>query len=251
MLNLGDAFKKYFEVVPAMTSELKDHVFRIRHNVYCEELKFEPVRPDGRETDAYDEHSLHCLLRSVNTGEFVGCTRLIRTRPEDPYYPLPFERTCSETLDRSIIDPQNLPRHKIGEVSRLAVLSTYRRRKGEQGSVTGLSDESFGDAARPRFPYIPVGLYLGIIELSLQHGIDTIFVLTEPRLASQFARLGVKVERIGGAVTHRGERIPSMMNCRSIVDGLNFLTRPLYKVIASEVEHHLLRTPGPKPKESS
>lgn len=241
MLNLGEGFKKYFEVVPALTPELKDQVFRVRHNVYCEELKFEPVRPDGRETDENDPYSLHCLLRSISNGEFVGCTRLIMARPTDPLYPLPFEKSCKATLDRKIIDPQSLPRERIGEVSRLAVINRYRKRKSDEGSVDGLSDDSFGDAKRPRFPYVPVGLYLGIIDLALRHGVDTIFVLTEPRLAAHFGKLGVKVTQIGGPVEHRGQRIPSMMNAKGIVDGLNFVTRPLYKVIAAEVERELGR----------
>ena len=243
MLNLGEAFKKYFEVVPALTPELRDEVFRIRHIVFCEELKFEPERADRRETDEYDVHSLHSLLRNVVNGEFVGCTRLIRARPGDPYYPMPFEKTCAAAIDRNIIDPRRLPRNTIGEVSRLAVIGKYRRRRDDKESTSGITENSFGDAQRPRFPYIAVGLYLGTIELALRHGIDKIFVLTEPRLAAQFSRLGVSVKQIGGPVEHRGLRIPSMMDCRSIVDGLSEVTRPLYEVIAAEVDSHLRGDP--------
>lgn len=238
LLNLGEGFKKHFEVVPALTAELQDEVFRIRHSVYCEELQFEPVRPDSRETDEYDAHSLHCLLRNIHNGEFIGCARLIRERPGDPLYPLPFEKTCQASLDRTIVDPKAMPRHSIGEVSRLAVLKAYRKRRGEDQHALGFSNP-FGDMKRPRFPYIPVGLYLGIIELALRHGVNTIFVLTEPRLAAHFSRLGVKVTQIGAPVEHRGLRIPSMMDCRSIVDGLSFITRPLYRVIADEIHAHL------------
>jgi len=34
--NLGKAFKQYFEIVPALSDALRDHVYRIRHQVYCE-----------------------------------------------------------------------------------------------------------------------------------------------------------------------------------------------------------------------
>jgi N-acyl amino acid synthase of PEP-CTERM/exosortase system len=240
-LNLGSGFKKHFEVVPAVTAELLDEAFRIRHSVYCEDLGFEPPRPDGREIDEFDTQSLHCLLRNVNTGEFAGCTRLIRTRPDDPHAALPFEKACAATLDRSIVDPQQLPRARIGEVSRLAVVAAYRRRKGEHAPAGRLSDDSYGDARRPRFPYLLVGLYLGIIELALRHDIDIIFVLTEPRLAGHFARLGVEVTQIGGAIEHHGRRIPSMMNCKAIVAGLNVVTRPLYQAIAADVDRALRR----------
>ena len=236
MLDLGEGFKKYFEVIPALTPALKEQAFRIRHSVYCEDLKFEPVRPDGRETDEYDANSLHCLVRNVNNGEFVGCTRLILMRTDEPLYRLPFEKSCEMTLDRTIVDPGGLPRHRIGEISRFAVLSKYRRRKGEQGEVAGIADDSYGDAKRPRFPYIPVALYLGILSIALHHGVDTVFMLTERRLAAHFGRLGAKVTQIGAPVEHRGERIPWMMNSKAIVDGLNLVTRPLYNVIAAEVQ---------------
>ena len=102
---LGTAYKQYFEIVPAFSDALKDNVFRIRHQVYCEELAFEPQRPDRRETDEYDAQSLHLLIRSIKTGEFIGCTRLVRTHPHDPSHLLPFEKTCASTIDRSIVDP--------------------------------------------------------------------------------------------------------------------------------------------------
>lgn len=234
--DLGSAFSRYFQIVPALTEELRDHAFRLRHQVYCEELKFEPERPGRRETDAYDAHSLHCLVRSVSSREYVACTRLVLTRPEAPGDFLPFEKTCAHTIDRSIIDPRTLPRQGIAEVSRLAVTAGYRRRLGERHLPAPASEADFDSTSpQPRFPYLTIGLYLGTIELAALHGIDTLFVLTEPKLARHFARLGVEVKQIGGPVEHRGFRIPSMMRVSSIVAGLNFIVRPLYAIIADEV----------------
>ena len=235
VFNLGGAFKQYFEVVPALSDELKDEVYRIRHQVYCEELAFEAQRPDRRERDEYDVHSLHLLIRSVKTGEFIGCTRIVRARPEDPRYPLPFEKICAATLDRSIIDPAKLPRDTIAEISRLAVIARFRRRKSDERSPVSISDSDFGTPEQPRFPYIPVGLYLGTIELARLNGIDTLFVLTEPRLANHFRKFGVDVKTIGGPVEHRGERIPSMMRTNDIIRNLWAIFRPLYRTIAAEV----------------
>lgn len=247
--NLGGSFKRYFEVVPALTNELREHVYRIRHQVYCEELKFEAKRPDGRETDDYDAHSLHCLIRSVKNSEYVGCTRLVLARPGAPYHPLPFESTCADTLDRSILDPQVMPRHRIAEVSRLGVISRYRLRRGERNMLLPITDDSFGGEVQPRFPYIPVGLYLGTIELAAVHGIDTLFVLTEPRLAKHFAKLGVEIKQIGGAVEHRGIRVPSVIGVRSVIDGLNFIMRSLYDVVAEEIRQGVRAQQGTRPPE--
>lgn len=237
IMDLGASFKRYFEIVPARTAELRDHAYRIRHQVYCEDLKYEPARPDRRETDEYDAQSLHLLIRSLKSGEFVGCTRLVLCRPDDPKDPLPFERTCAATLDRTLVD--SIPRRKIAEVSRLAVISKFRVRRGERNSAVGLNEESFGarlgEKLMPRFPYIPVSLYLATTELAAMHGIDHMFVLTEPRLATHFARLGVRVTPVGAPIQHRGTRVPSMLDVKGILGGLNFIMRPLHKVIAQEV----------------
>jgi N-acyl amino acid synthase of PEP-CTERM/exosortase system len=235
VFNLGKAFKEYFEIVPALSDALRDEVYRIRHQVYCEELAFEPQRPDRREYDEYDAHSLHLLIRSVKADQFIGCTRIVRARPGHPDFPLPFEKTCAAALDRSIVDPAKLPRDKIAEISRLAVIAQFRKRKDDQKSPLPISDKDFGTPEQPRFPYIPVGLYLGTIELARLNGIDTLFVLTEPRLASHFRKFGVSIQTIGAAVEHRGQRIPSMMNTHGIIDNLWKIFRPLYRTIAEEV----------------
>jgi len=237
-LNLGHGFRRYFRIDAALDEALQEDVFRIRHEVYCEDLGFEPIRQDGREMDAYDPHSIHCLLRTVDAPhQRVGCARVVVTDPKDRSAPLPFERACAETLDRTIIDPAALPRDRIGEVSRLAVHRTYRRRKGEErSSVNRIDEGDFGTKEQPRFPYIPVGLYMGTIAVAARQGIDTLFVLTEPRLASHFAKLGVRITRIGGPIEHRGTRIPSMIDVRDVIDNMRLLMRPLWREVVAEID---------------
>ena len=235
--SLGEGFRKYFQVEPAFNDERRNAVYGIRHEVYCEELGFEPVRPDRRETDDYDRHSLHCLLRSsTDPATLVGCNRLVLARPGDADFPLPFEHTCRATLDRSIIDPARLPRHTIAEVSRLAVRAQYRRRKGETKTALALSDDDFGTKDQPRFPYIPIGLYLAVIALAKREGVETLFMLTEPRLADHFAKLGVRITQIGGPVEHRGIRVPSMMNATDVINRLRFFVKPIWRVVVEEID---------------
>jgi N-acyl amino acid synthase of PEP-CTERM/exosortase system len=239
ILALSANFKKYFEIVPALSDALRDDVYRIRHAVFCEELKFEPERPDKRESDEYDRHSIHLLIRDLHSGQFVGCTRMIMHRPEDPSYLLPFEKICHASIDRARIDPAKLPRHSIAEVSRLAVISRFRNRRGEQRQAVALSDSDFALKPQPRFPYIPVGLYLGTLELARLHGIANLFVLTETRLTSHFAKLGVKIQPIGSPVEHRGQRIPSLMSTSDIISNMKTIFRPLYRTICSQVSQKI------------
>ncbi|THF65505.1 PEP-CTERM/exosortase system-associated acyltransferase [Pseudothauera nasutitermitis] len=249
--NLGHGFRKYFRIAPAMDDAARERVYRIRHEVYCEELHFEPERANRQETDEYDAHSLHCLLTTNSDPEqLVGCTRLVLARPDDPSAPLPFEHACAHTLDRRIIDPTRLPRERIAEVSRLAVRATYRRRKGEARSELPIHEEDFGLGDRPRFPYIPIGLYLGAVALAARSGIDTLFVLTEPRLAAHFARLGVEIRQIGGGIEHRGLRVPSVMDVPAIMRNMRMIIKPIWRVVQEEIDRGLddsMRTPPPTP----
>lgn len=234
-LQLKQNFDQFFEIMPATTDALREQVFRVRHRVYCEELQWEPVRPNGLESDDYDEQSLHILLRSRHLDEFVGCIRLIRCSEYFPSNPLPFEQACAETLDHRLMENLALGRDNIAEVSRLAVDSRFRRRQGEQHRPVAISDDDYGNLRRPRFPYIPVGLYLGMLEAARLHGIDTLFMLTEPWLAGHFRRLGVRLEPIGGPIEHRGQRIPSMLSVPVTIRSLHLLVRPLFNGLAEKV----------------
>mgnify|MGYP001209085939 CR=1 FL=1 len=237
-LDLGLGFSQYFDLVPALDEDACQTIFRIRHDVYCRDLGYEPVREDGLETDEYDRHSLHCLLRTAGPEKLpVGCVRIVLAKPEDPGAPLPFERTCAATLDRSIIDPARVPRERVTEVSRLAVVSRFRRRKGEENKPFSIGDQDFGSVLHSRFPFIPVGLYLGSIALALHHGIDHLFMLTEPRLALHFRRIGFVIDQVGGPVEHRGVRVPSLLRAAETVEGLRSNLRGMYDVIDASIKN--------------
>ena len=235
-LDLRARFNELFSCVPATTDELRDCCFRIRHDIYCTELGYEPTRPKGLETDAFDARSVHCLLRAKQSGQFIGCIRLILADPADPAALFPFEKTCSTTLYRTIVDPARLPRPRVAEVSRLAVVRAYRRRKGEEQDPGSIHSGDFGTPDLPRFPYIPVGLYLGMLVQARRHGVDTLFMLTQPRLVRHLSLLGVRSKRVGGPVEHRGRRVPSMLSVPGIVNGFGPLVRPLYEAIEAEVD---------------
>lgn len=238
--NLGSKFQELFELTPALDAASIETVYRIRHDVYCRDLGWEAVREDGLETDDYDRHSIHCLLRRRGTDEPVGCTRLVLARPEDPSFPLPFEQSCREVINRELVDPARLPRDGIGEVSRLAVVSAFRQRKGETSQPLSVTDDDFESrGGMPRFPFIPVSLYLGVAAIARRLNIENVFVLTEPRLASHFARIGFDIRPIGGEIDHRGVRVPSILSTSKVVAGLRPMIRPLYAVIEASVSQAL------------
>lgn len=235
--NLGETFRQMFELVPALDDATREQVYRIRHDVYCRDLGWEPVRDDGMENDEFDRHSLHCLLRRRETGEPVGCTRLIVACPAAPATVFPFESSCKDALDRAIVDPAKLPRHRMGEVSRLAVLGTYRQRRGESSTAVSVREDDFGaQGAAARFPFVPVSLYLGAAAMASRVGVEHVFVLTEERLASHFMRIGFDIRIVGKPIEHRGLRVPSLLLTSRVIAGLRPMIRPLYAVVEAAVD---------------
>ncbi|MEO8037580.1 MAG: PEP-CTERM/exosortase system-associated acyltransferase [Betaproteobacteria bacterium] len=233
--DLGRGFSTRFEIVAAVTDELKERTFRLRHSVYVEDLGFEPDRGDQRETDDYDSHARAILLRHIGTGEFIACARVVRPPADDVDAQLPFERVCADTLDFARLGTDAIPRDAIAEASRLAVISKFRRREGEQPVPAPLADRDFGEVHFPRFPYMIIGLYLGIIALARLDRIRRLYLLTEPKLAEHLSRLGVEVVAVGDPVEHRGRRIPSMIDVDGVVDRLDRYVRPMYDEIVRQL----------------
>lgn len=235
LLNLAHGFKRHFALAPAVTPALQNEAFSIRHRVYCEELAYEPPRHDRRERDPYDDRAEHVLVRSLEADRFVACARLVRVDPADPASHLPLEKTCAKAIDRSIVDPGRLDRARIGEISRLAIVPEFRKRRGEQNTAIAVQEADFGSVDLPRFPYIQVALYYGSIALAKRLGIETVFTLTEPRLAAHFAKLGARPRAIGAPVDHRGQRIPSMLSVAETEAGLPRSIRPLYELFCEAI----------------
>lgn len=229
-------FQQYFRIVPALTPELAEEAYRVRHQVYCEDLGWEPVKDDQMETDEFDSHSVHCLLQSAQTNEYIGCVRLVLADPVNSMNDFPFQEACKDVLDPGYPDPKLQEKGAIAEISRLAVINKYRRRRNEATRPIKMSDDDFGSIRNPRFPYIPVGLYLGMTEMAHRLGIEKLYFLTEPSLAKHFTKMGGKLHPIGGAIEHRGKRAPYEVDVKEVRSKINLLLRPLNKLIVREID---------------
>jgi hypothetical protein len=72
-----DEYKNHFQIIPANDNELKQHCYRIRHDVYCRELGYEPTNQAEIEVDEHDQHSVHCLIRATHSSQFIGCASVV------------------------------------------------------------------------------------------------------------------------------------------------------------------------------
>jgi N-acyl amino acid synthase of PEP-CTERM/exosortase system len=131
---------------------------------------------------------------------------------------LPLEHYCSHSLDQSVLDLSQLDRRTFGEISRLAIISRFRRRPGEAQTPHGVADEtaSLEPSERRIFPHIAVGLYLAAAAMSLQRGMSMVLVMMEPRLARHMRYFGINFVKAGDIIDHHGMRGPFFITKESL-----------------------------------
>ncbi|MFT6896789.1 MAG: N-acyl amino acid synthase of PEP-CTERM/exosortase system [Paraglaciecola sp.] len=226
-------FSEYLSPVVALDDALKQVSYKIRHNVYCEELHFEDIRDDKMETDQFDAHSTHCLIKHIPTGEYAGTVRIVRSENESQL--LPIEKYCMSSIADEAVHPSDFPRSEICEISRLAVPAQFRKRATDkyQGSATGVINEHVYSERELRcFPFIAVGLYLCAASASRKHDIKHCFVMMEPRLARSLRFVGIPFQQVGPVVDYHGRRAPYYISRHLLMSGLT----PGFKRMLKNIE---------------
>lgn len=234
----ANLFETYFDVVTANSGPMLEEVFRLRHQVYCEELGFEPQRASRLEHDEYDKRSIHCLLFYKASKTYIGCSRLILADSNEPEAPFPFELTCSKSLRWSFDSSAGTGRERYGEISRLAIIAKFRRFPRNEVAVADGGSEDFYDGDEDEkhlFPTISLGLYLAMTAIVLNQGLKGVFAMMEPRLARRLRRLGILFEQVGEAVEHHGLRGPFLIHCDSILNTL----KPDCRALLGKIQNSL------------
>lgn len=241
-LNITQHFDKYFQLIVANTAELKQEVFSIRYQVYCEELNFEPAEnfPDGLEKDIYDERSIHYLLQHRPTGKNAGCVRVVLPEQKNPEAILPLESLFPDHFDLN-----NRFRTNFCEVSRLAVLSQFRKRKGESKIPEGLiftPSDNHQIGEKRQFPVIALSLYWVSIGTGPLVDLE-VMALIQPRLARHLKRCGIITHQIGDLVEYHGWRGLYQIEAKKFHDNLRDDVRELFEFIDAERKSQLCYKP--------
>jgi len=242
--SISQLFHRYFQVVLADSQTLREEVYRIRYEVYCQEFKYERAADfsDGLERDAFDaQRSHHCLLLHRESGLFAGCVRLVVNDPANLDELLPFEEGCNGSLNNPDITPMLAMRSRIGEISRLAVPSTFRRRRSDIGTspLGDLAIPDFSHNERRCFPHIPMGLYLAAAAIGLKKNLGGVFAVMEPRLARHLRRFGIVFQQAGEIIDYHGERAVFYIDRDGLFKHLQPEIRGLLDTILGDLETSL------------
>lgn len=193
-----------FDVVVADTPALRDATFALRHEVYCREFGYEPVRAEGLERDVYDDRAHHYLLAHVPTGSWAGCVRVV------PGADLPYE-----TVFAGI--PVELPAVPRGEVSRLTIAREFR-----------------GGARH--HPSAMLTTAVIAVAAVLEAGIADAVCVMEPWLAARVSAVGICLSTASPRVQYRGLRalfhVDSARSLRDLVPELRDTLTAIRSTIA-------------------
>ena len=234
MFDIVTYFHDHFEIVAADTPELKRETFRIRFSVFSDELHlpgFEPWHyPDGLETDAYDAHSAHCLLRYKPTASWVGTVRLILAPPLDTTAPFPVEAAAGSALDTTPF--QGVNRRHIAEISRLMLSSRWRHRHLPDGTTSPTPTGVSTGHAQVQLPLI--GLFAATMQLTVHNGITHLLAGIEPPLHHLLLRLGIELTPIGPEISYHGVRRPYFGTVHDMVTQLQKKNPRVWQIIRGQ-----------------
>jgi N-acyl amino acid synthase of PEP-CTERM/exosortase system len=232
----AEAFLTYFDVCFATDAAMKDDVGRIRYRVYCEEFGYEDkdAFPNGIELDEFDKQSQHCLVIHKASSTPAGCVRVVRGIQDSL---LPFEKFCSDSLDRNFFEHNQMSRESMCEVSRLAVDGMFRRRAGEQATrYGGVHVSDLSQQEQRTFPLIAVSCFLAATALTDLMNCTNAFAMMEPFLPRMLSRSGINFTKVGQDIDYHGLRAPYFVTTQAAVGNMAPELRELYDAIRTHVK---------------
>lgn len=254
--NIGSIFNSVFSVELAKSTAAINEVFEVRYQVYCIDRPFEDPNCfiDKREHDAYDPRSVHALIRHRSSNQGIAAVRLVLADEAGGQTSFPMEAPC---LDRMSSAAQKalaqVPRHRVAEMSRLAVSRDFRKRLNENKTTSGISDSvcyTDIDGGQRAMPYISLGLFAAIVRMSVENGITHWLAVMEPTLLRLLKRYGIAFDHVGATVEYHGRRKPVFTEAAALLDGIR-MQRPDVWSLITEDGRYLPERPPAKATEAN
>ncbi len=220
--SLMNMLNDHCEIFLADTAESKEIHYKIRYDVYCDEMGFENKEdfPQEMERDENDDEgkSVHFIARNKLTGQWIGAMRLIFK--QDGL--LPIEQSCE--LEEKII-ANDL--ESAVELSRLCLIKDIRRRFKDIDPPHGISDDEIQNQATdkkvalmPNHRQFSRMVLWGLLHAAVEYGhtnkIKNSYFMTTTALAKILGRGGLNLINIGGPCQHKGERFPFRMETEEV-----------------------------------
>lgn len=248
MILENQSFDNSFEVFLADTTESKHIHYKLRYQVYCDEMGFEDKDkfPEQMEFDDWDDHAVHFLVRHKATGHWLGGLRLVFNINNA----LPFEHLAQPYQP---ITPTE--RERAVEMSRLCVIKEARRFTSKRFAPYGLPDQEIPEENNKVVSFynfknqtrsIMWGLIRAAVVYSAKQNLSDWYFIIAPALAGFIRRENFDMVQIGTPCEHRGQRTPYRLSVENILDNPLWLKDykqhySLYSTLEQTRDRHPLR----------
>ncbi len=211
----------------AQEVELFREIAKLRYEVYCSECQYLEASEyqDGLETDHLESRSVHIAAQNMED-QVVGTVRLVLATGDEEF---PFQDHCSIYPDFKFP-----PKEECGEISRLIVKKSMRRRpgdslqgvskefqeKGGAGSITPQTKTITGKNRRSSSPQIMLGMYREMYRYSRENGVRYWFAAMEKGLAGLLGRMGFHFIPVGPETDYYGPVTTYVADLRELEETL-------------------------------
>ena len=218
-----ELFNKYFEIIEATTEELKQEHYKIRYQVYIEELKMGFDHNNNMEMDKYDNRSIHFLVRHKSTNQYVATCRLIYPTSSQNYLPIATygKYPIDSLINIPVIDNQ----HTVVELSRTAVPKTVIQFR-----------KSLSPEEREASTYLFMSLIAGITRWCIQNNVETVCGFIDPILVRKMKMIGFNLDIIGESVDVYGLRTPTMSNIPASLENIKQKNYEYWRFFTNETK---------------
>jgi len=225
---------QFFASIAAGCPRKRDEVARLRHQVFCQEFKFEPENTQQREQDCFDEYAEFALIKSKPNLLAAGCLRVIMPARKNQL--LPMEQYCSQAIKHSRFNLTGLPRKEICEVSRLAVHVDFRGRN--VNTHAGIGRPLSSSHKKDSYQYaslVSLALLTLAAIIAQKHGRPHVLSMMEPRLARGLRLGGIPVTQAGDIVEYHGKRAPYYVTADDLLSGIAWRHPALIETIEQQM----------------
>lgn len=234
-----DAYHDTFSIVRADTQELKERIFRLRYQVFCEENNCEETAtyPDGLLKDDHDEAAHHFALIHRQSGEVAGAATIVIPHKEATKHVLPLQKICDHPLVHMETEVK-----RLCEISRLFMAPKFRRRPGDGRFLPAYDEQDWGfkmvdgklDYFRRRIPYAPLGLLKAVFETALQNRVMDCVWLAESGQLQGLQDIGLSYRVLGPRLNGPVPRQPVIFNIKIALDNMRQQNSHCYELVSDQ-----------------
>ena len=237
-LDLVAHYRQFFKMMKVENPQEKELAYQLRHQVFHQDCGFHELgslSANQLEKDEYDDLSTHTLFLQKQTNQAIGYIRLIHVA-KDGNINLPAEKYYDRNFDFSASSLDKLGNGNKCEISRMALTSSFRRRKSDLDLSDSPQLTAIAEIRRYPINYLPICLIFAVMHSMRKVNADHALAFVEKRLALFLGHFGVQYDQIGEPINCYGRRSPFILHLEATQNHLKPEFRKLFDYIGSELK---------------